>query len=86
MPLTGLSPLYPLDSNLYQQMGTFPIPKMRDLNELKNKLYEEYKIEIPCIEWNGQHYIRLSIQGYNSKADIDQLVHALVRLIPALKA
>jgi isopenicillin-N epimerase len=84
--LTGLSPLYPLDSNLYQQMGTFPIPKMRDLNELKNKLYEEYKIEIPCIEWNGQHYIRLSIQGYNSKADIDQLVHALVRLIPALKA
>lgn len=84
--LTGLSPLYPLDSNFYHQMGTFPIPKMRDMKGLKNKLYEEYNIEIPCIDWNGQHYIRLSIQGYNSQADIDLLVHALEKLIPALKA
>lgn len=38
--LTGLSPLYPLDSDLYHQMGAVPIPQMRVLNELKSRLYK----------------------------------------------
>jgi isopenicillin-N epimerase len=81
---TGLAPLYPLESDFYHQMGTIPIPQVRDLNELKSRLYNDYKIEIPCIEWNKLHFIRLSVQGYNSEDDIDILVHALFKLIPNL--
>jgi isopenicillin-N epimerase len=82
--LTGLPPLYPLDSNYYHQMGTVPIPKVRDLNELKSRLYNDYKIEIPCIDWNDRHFLRLSVQGYNSEGDIDVFVNALSDLLPML--
>ena len=81
---TGLSPLYPLDSDLYYQMGTIPIPKVRDLQELKSHLYNDYKIEIPCIDWNNRHFLRLSVQGYNSEEDIARLETALFKLLPAL--
>ncbi len=81
---SGLDPLYALDSELYQQMGTIPIPVTRDLSALKKMLYDEYKIEIPCIEWNGRHYIRLSVQGYNSEGDVDRLIHALNVSVPEL--
>jgi isopenicillin-N epimerase len=79
---TGLSPLYPLDSEFYHQMGTIPIPNIKDLTKLKTRLYHEYRIEIPCVEWNGQHFLRLSVQGYNSEEEIDLLVRALTKLIP----
>ena len=81
---TGLSPLYPLDSDFYHQMGTIPIPKIKDLTVLKARLYNEYRIEIPCFEWNGRHFIRLSVQGYNSEDEIDQLVYAMNNLLPAM--
>jgi isopenicillin-N epimerase len=82
---TGLSPLYPLDSGFYHQMGTIHIPQVRDLNELKVRLYDDYKIEIPCIEWNNRHFIRLSVQGYNSEDEINILIDALTKLLAALK-
>ena len=81
---TGLSPLYPLDSDFYHQMGTIPLPKMKDLTELKARLYHKYRIEIPCYEWNDRHFLRLSIQGYNSEDEIDLLVCALNKLIPVM--
>src|SRR4030042_826183 len=80
-----IAPLYPLDSALYQQMGTIPIPRVRDLNELKNRLYNDFRIEIPTIEWENRHFLRLSVQGYNSEHDIDTLITALSKLIPELK-
>jgi isopenicillin-N epimerase len=83
--LTGLPPLYHLDSNRYFQMGTIPIPQVKDLNELKNRLYDDYKIEVPCFKWNSRHYIRLSVQGYNSEEDLDKLITALSKLLPALR-
>jgi isopenicillin-N epimerase len=84
--ITGYSPLYPLESDFYLQMGTFSIPKVRDLPELKQRLLNEYRIEIPTIDWNGEHFLRLSIQGYNSEDDIRQLLYALTKLLPDLAA
>lgn len=81
---TGLSPLYPLESDFYHQMGTIPIPKMKDLTILKASFYHEYGIEIPCFEWNGRHFIRLSVQGYNSEDEIDQLVGAVNNQFPMM--
>lgn len=82
--LSGLPPLYPLDSDFYIQMGTVPIPRVRDLNELKIRLYKDYKIEIPCIEWNNRHFLRISVQGYNSEEDIEKLINALTNLLPSM--
>ena len=79
--LTGLPPLYPLDSNFYSQMGIAPLPAS-DLTILKSRLYDEYRIEVPVTEWQGRQFIRISVQGYNSQTDIDTLVDALRVLLP----
>jgi isopenicillin-N epimerase len=79
--LTQLSPLYPLDSTFYFQMGIAPLPPS-NLPLLKYRLYEEYKIEVPLTEWQNRQFIRVSIQGYNTQADVDTLVRALEVLLP----
>ena len=79
--LTVLPPLYPLDSNFYSQMGIAPLPHS-DIALLKSRLYDEYKIEIPLIQWLDQQFLRISVQGYNSQDDIDRLVEALKILLP----
>jgi isopenicillin-N epimerase len=75
--LTGLPPLYQTGAGLYWQMATLPLPQLPDLRAFKTLLYQRYRIEAPLIEWNGRHFIRISIQAYNSPADIDALLHAL---------
>lgn len=79
--LTGLSPLCPLDSTYYAQMGVAPLPPA-DLKELKKRLYDEYKVEVPLIEWNGMHLIRVSIQAYNDRRDANILLDALKSVLP----
>jgi isopenicillin-N epimerase len=79
--LTSLSPLYPVDAGLFRQLVAAPLPVSADPRILQARLYEEYRIEIPCIDWNGHPLIRLSVQGYNSPTDIDQLLDALKALL-----
>ena len=55
-----------------------------DLDRLKQRLYDEFRIEVPLINWNGQPLIRPSFQAYNSQADADALVDALARLLPPM--
>jgi isopenicillin-N epimerase len=82
--LTGISPLYSSDSNFYHQMATIPIPHVNNIQDFKHRLLSEYKIEIPLIEWENRNFIRLSIQGYNTLADVDQLILALNDLLPIM--
>jgi isopenicillin-N epimerase len=79
--LTGLPSLYPLDSDFYAQMGIAPLPSNVDAVLLKKRLYNVYKIEVPLIEWNGQKFIRISVQGYNTQQDVDALVEAMEALL-----
>jgi isopenicillin-N epimerase len=79
--LTGLQPLYPLDSDFYGQMAIAPLP-LSNIALLKRRLYDEYKIEVPLTEWHDRQFIRISIQGYNTQEDIDALVSALEKLLP----
>jgi isopenicillin-N epimerase len=83
---TGLAPIYPSNSNFYHQMATIPIPPVTKLDEFKHRLWTDFKVEIPCIEWNSCQFIRLSIQGYNSDNDIDRLINALFSLLPEFGA
>lgn len=74
--LTGLPPLTPDDPAWFAQMSALPLPPCH-LDALKARLYDEYRIEIPTIHWNDRQFVRLSVQGYNSRADITRLIEAL---------
>ncbi|MBI5839599.1 MAG: aminotransferase class V-fold PLP-dependent enzyme [Chloroflexi bacterium] len=79
--LSGLPPLYPLDSDFYSQMGIAPLPQS-DLAILKRRLYDEYRVEVPMIQWQNRQFIRISVQAYNTQDDIDALLTALKMLLP----
>ena len=79
--LTGLPPFYPLDSDFYRQMGLAPLPPDADLEAWRRRLLADYRIEIPVIEWNGQKFLRISVQGYNTPEDLDALVKAVKALL-----
>jgi len=83
--LVGMEPLYPFQSNLFHQMGIAPLPQNINLEALKTRLYSEYQVEVPLIEWNNQNFIRISIQAYNTPEDCDALLLGLQELLPLLK-
>jgi len=75
--LTGLDPMYPVDSNLYNQMAIAQLPHIDDLPAFQAQLYEDYQIEAPCIQWQDRQFIRISIQGYNGLSEIKALITAI---------
>lgn len=79
--ITGLAPLYPDSPDWYQQMGTVPLPQYVDIEEMKLKLYDQYRIEIPLIQWSNSKLLRFSLQGYNTITDVLALEAALKELI-----
>jgi isopenicillin-N epimerase len=79
--LTGLPPLHAEADSCFRQMVAAPLPADTDLTVLKARLYDEYHIEVPLVDWNGNKLIRVSVQGYNSKHDIDELCRALSLLV-----
>jgi isopenicillin-N epimerase len=79
--LTGLAPLHSSADNWFAQLTAAPLPDDTDLTALKACLYDEHRIEVPLIAWNNMKLIRVSIQGYNSKRDVDHLIKALKTLI-----
>jgi len=82
--LVQMEPLYPLDSDLFYQMGIAPLPSQTDLRVLKTRLYDEYRIEVPLIDWNNRKFVRISIQGYNTPEDLEVLYTGLNSLLPQL--
>jgi isopenicillin-N epimerase len=44
---------------------------------------EDHAIEIPCFDWQGRAIVRLSVQGYNTQAEMDRLVAALADWLAA---
>ena len=57
-------------------MVTAELPEL-DHEELKRRLYDEHRIEIPVQRWDGRPVIRASFQGYNDEADLDVLMETL---------
>lgn len=79
--LTGFRPLHSGADVWYSQMIAAPMPIDSDINILKTRLYDEYRIEVPLIDWNGNKLIRVSVQGYNTRRDIKELCRALYSLL-----
>lgn len=74
--LTGLPFLAPLTETWSAQMAAFPLPP-GDPDALKQRLYDEFRIEVPLISWQGQRLVRVSVQGYNTRDDLAALLTAL---------
>lgn len=79
--VTKQTPLHLDPDTWFAQMTVSSLPVNVDVLSFQRKLYDEYRIEIPVINWHGNKLIRASVQGYNSKRDIDRLIDALKKIL-----
>jgi isopenicillin-N epimerase len=81
--ITGMPSLSADSPAWFAQMVAAPLPDC-DVDELRRRLYDDYRIEVPVFAWNGLNIVRASFQGYNSREDADCLVEALGKLLPPI--
>jgi len=67
------------------QMVSMPVTAC-DPAVLKQRLLDQFAIEIPCFKWQQHTIVRVSAQGYNTQGDMDKLVVALTELLPQVSA
>lgn len=79
--LTGLPSISPISSQWFSQMACAPIPSEITCAELHRRLLEDFRIEIPVVEWNSLKMVRISMQAYNTIEDAFTLVNALQLLL-----
>ena len=49
--------------------------------DIKNKLINDYNIEIPIFNWKGKNLLRVSYYLYNQKKDINYLIKSLKEIL-----
>ena len=90
--LTGLPPICPdspeagnTTGTLWPQgqMAAFRLPAC-DGAALQRRLYDERRVEVPLIEWNGRELVRALVQGYDTEADVEALEAAPRVLLPEM--
>jgi isopenicillin-N epimerase len=64
------------DGSWLGQMVAAELPDC-DVVELKTRLYERHRVEVPVQRWGGRPLVRASFQGYNDEADLEALLDAL---------
>jgi isopenicillin-N epimerase len=83
--LTGMPPLVPDDPRWFSQLAVLPLPPC-DERAMQRRLWDEHRIEIPATRWGDQPCLRISVQGYNTRADVDRLVTAVAALLPQVRS
>jgi len=63
------------------QMVAMPVPHIEDPADFHRQLLDRYSIEIPVFNWQDHSIVRLSVQGYNSRAQMDVLIDALTTML-----
>ena len=61
----------------HAQLGTARLPLDTDCDALKKELLHRHGIEIPVFRFLESPCVRLSVQAYNSRAQVDYLLEAL---------
>ena len=81
--LTGLDHICPDAPEWWMQMCSIPLPvtERAVADALKQKLWEDYQVEVPIVEWNQRFFVRVSIQAYNTPRDVDRLIEGLAHLL-----
>ena len=63
----------------YAQMVTIPV-RCADGDALRRRLFDEYRIEVPVTWHAGQTFVRVSVQAYNTEADLAAIEAALAEI------
>jgi isopenicillin-N epimerase len=72
-------PFEPLTDDFVQMRG-FRLPAGTDGHELKRRVYEEHRVEVPVIERPDGWTLRVSVQAYNDQDDLDALLAACEKM------
>lgn len=64
----------------FSQMFSALLPTC-DPERVKQRLYDDYRIEVPLASANGRQGVRVSLQAYNTREDGQKLLHALREII-----
>ena len=59
----------------WAQMLAIPVARQNP-DVLRRRLYEESRIEVPITSHGDQVFVRVSVQGYNTRKDIEHLLAA----------
>ena len=70
----GLAAIAPDDC--FGQMLPIPV-RCDDAEALRQHLFDSHHIEVPVTQHRGRTFVRVSVQAYNTQADVDVLVQAL---------
>jgi isopenicillin-N epimerase len=73
----GLPPIGRDDD--FAQMAPLPVPH-QDAAALRERLFEQRRIEVPVTQHGGHTIVRVPVQGYNDEADLRALEDALAPL------
>jgi isopenicillin-N epimerase len=80
--LTGLPPISPDTPDWWMQMRAIPLPRTETpAQEIQRRLWDDYQIEVPIVDWQEHRFVRVSIQAYNTPRDVDRLVDALAAIL-----
>jgi isopenicillin-N epimerase len=73
----GLTPIAPAEA--MAQMAPIPV-RCDNAEALRRALFERHRIEVPVTQHDNRSFVRLSVQAYNTQADLDALLSALTTL------
>ncbi len=81
----SVEPVTPPDGSMTGSMVTLPLPAAArrahaSVKALQARLYDEHRIEIPVMEWDGAWWIRASCQIYNLPRQYEALADAVLEL------
>lgn len=74
--LLNTEPLAPITDDFILQLYSAEV-KTTQPEKLQALLFDVYKIEVPVMRQNNKHYLRYSLNAFNSQADLDKLFDAI---------
>ncbi len=84
--VTGLEPLIPDGPEWYGSMISLPLAEGGEMDQvqgyrdpLQDRLWENHRIEIPIMHWQGRRFIRVSCHLYNCPQHVDYLAECLAK-------
>ena len=78
--LSGLPQICPDSTDWWMQMCTIPLPPNTPENA-SQRLWEEFRVEVPISKRWGGFYIRVSVQAYNTPQHVERLLEGLKVLL-----
>ena len=76
----NVEPISPLDGSLLGSIATVRLPVRRDGGhwpDFQQRLYDEYRIEVPLVWWNEQAFVRTASHIYNRPEEYERLARVL---------